>query len=62
MSEPPKPESRSAESNQILEDSVENFIQELDHISKDSVVRTSTVETKISVQDKKVGIWRCMCQ
>jgi hypothetical protein len=39
---------------------MEKLIQELEHISEDSVVRTSTVESKISGHDKKVGIWRCM--
>jgi hypothetical protein len=58
MSEPPKPESRSVERKEIhWNDSMEKFIQELDHDSKDSVVRTSTVESKISGHDKKVGIW-----
>jgi hypothetical protein len=62
MSEPPKPESRSVESNQSHGSSVEKIIQDLDRISKDSVVRTSTVESEISGHDKKVGISRCMCQ
>jgi hypothetical protein len=61
MSVPPKPESSSIPSIQTLESSVEKIIQDLDHVSKDSVVRTSTVESKISGHDKKVGIWRCMC-
>jgi hypothetical protein len=61
MSEPPKLESRNVESNQILGDSLENIIKDLDHVSKDSVVRTSTVKSKIG-HDKKVGIWFCMCQ
>ncbi|XP_023701586.1 uncharacterized protein LOC111861340, partial [Cryptotermes secundus] len=53
MSEPRKPESRSVESNQILGDSMEKFIQELDNISKDSVVSTSTVCSEISDHEKK---------
>jgi hypothetical protein len=61
MSEPPKPVSRSVESNQILEASMEK-INDLDHVNSESVVRTSTVESKISGHDKKVGIWRCMRQ
>jgi hypothetical protein len=35
---------------------VAKIIQDLDHFSKESVVRTSTVESKISGHDKKVGI------
>jgi hypothetical protein len=61
MSEPPKPGSRNIKSNQILRDSLEKIIKDLDHVGKDSVVRTSTVESKIG-HDKKVGIWLCMCQ
>jgi hypothetical protein len=52
----------SIERNQILGSSVEKRIQDLDHVSKDSVIRTSTVESEISGNDKKVGIWRCMFQ
>jgi hypothetical protein len=48
MSEPPKPESRRVK-----------IIQHLDHVSKESVVRTSTVESRISGHDKKVGVWFC---
>jgi hypothetical protein len=55
MSEPPKPESRSVESNQTVEGSVENIIKDLDHVSSESVVCTSTVESKISGHDKKVA-------
>jgi hypothetical protein len=50
MSEPPKPESRSVES------SVEKMNQGLDHVSSESVVSTSTVDSKMSGQHKKVGI------
>ncbi|XP_023710913.2 uncharacterized protein LOC111866316, partial [Cryptotermes secundus] len=53
MSEPPKPESRSVESNQSLGSSVENIIKDLDHVSKESLVRTSNVESQISGYDKK---------
>jgi hypothetical protein len=56
MSEPPKPKPRSVKSNQIVGDSLEKTIQELDHIGKESVVHTSTVESKISGPDNKVGI------
>jgi hypothetical protein len=62
VSEPPKPKSRSLKRNQILGSSVERTIQDLDHVSKESVVRTSTVESEISGHDKKVGILRCMFQ
>jgi hypothetical protein len=58
MSEPPKPKSRSIERNQILGSSVEETIQDLDYVSKDSVIRTSTVVSKVSGHDKKVGISR----
>jgi hypothetical protein len=56
MSEAPKPESRSVESNQSLESSVEKMNHDVDHVSSESVVSTSTVDSKISGQDKKVGI------
>jgi hypothetical protein len=56
MSEPPKPESKSVESNQTLEGSVEKIIKDLDHVSSQSVVSTSTVDSKISGHGKKVSI------
>jgi uncharacterized protein YpuA (DUF1002 family) len=59
MSEPPKPESRRVESNETLGSSDEKIIQDVKHVSKESVVRTSTVESKIGGHDRKVGIWLC---
>jgi hypothetical protein len=40
---------------------MERIINDLDHVSSESVASTSTVDSKISGHDKKVGIWRCMC-
>jgi hypothetical protein len=56
MTEPPKPESRSVESNQTVEGSVEKIIKDLDHVSSQSVVSTSTVGSRNSGHGKKVGI------
>jgi hypothetical protein len=57
MGEPSKPESRRVESNETLGSSEVKIIQDVDHVSKESVVRTSTVESKISGHDRKVCIW-----
>jgi hypothetical protein len=54
MSERPKEVSADVES-------VEKLIHDLDHVSKESVISISTVESKIGGHDKKVGIWRCKC-
>jgi hypothetical protein len=59
MSEPTKRESRRVESNETLGSSEEKIIQDVEHVSKESVVRTSTVESKISGHDRKVGVWLC---
>jgi hypothetical protein len=60
MSEPLKQESRSVKSNQTVEGSVKKIIKDLEHVSSESMVSISTVDSKISGHDKKVGIWCCM--
>ncbi|XP_023718114.1 uncharacterized protein LOC111870236 [Cryptotermes secundus] len=53
MSEPLKQECRSVKSNQTVEGSVEKIIKDVDHVSSESVVSTSTVCSEISGHGKK---------
>ena len=62
MGVPPMQESRSVKSNQTVEGSVKKINKDLEHVSCESVVSTSTVESKISCHDKKVSIYLCMFQ
>jgi hypothetical protein len=48
--------------NQILCDNVERSIHDPDYPSSDLEVSTTMVAPEMDSDDKKVGIWRCICQ